>query len=696
MRFFLTVAAVSLSLTACVSMTDASDDPNIWLEDVHGEKALAWVNAENDKTLKRLTGDRRYAEYRREALKIFTARDRIPMPAFRAGGIDNLWQDATHPHGVWRATTLASYRTGAPRWTTVLDFDALSRLEKRNWFFKGASCLPREERLCLVRLSDGGGDAVEVREFDARARQFVKGGFQLGRAKQSVEFVDADTILVSRALNDSETTESGYPAVVRELKRGQKIEDARIVFRAERKDTMVSTTVLRKEDGSVAARLAERRVGFFDVELYLIDGPAPVKVGLPTFASLRGFVNGRMIFTVQDKWKSFAQGALVAIDLEGLRKAPDRPELVAELVMQPASSQTIDSVEVTRDTVVVQMLDNVKGAVEVYRRGEKGWSGQRLSLPENSSLTVRAAQESGSLLFITSDSFLEPTRLWSVDVARGKPQLVASLPPKFKASGHSVAQHWATSKDGTKIPYFLVMPKRAKADGSTPTLLFGYGGFQLSKPPVYLPEMGKLWLERGGAYVIANIRGGGEFGPAWHQSALRENRQRAFDDFAAVGEDLIARKVTSPRRLGIYGRSNGGVLTTVSMTQRPDLFNAVVVESPLIDMLRYHKLSAGASWVAEYGNPDVAGDRAFISAYSGYQKLKAGVTYPEPYVTTNTEDDRVHPGHARKFAARLSQLGAPYLYFENTFGGHSNDADPALNAERWARHYVYLSQKLMD
>jgi prolyl oligopeptidase len=450
---------------------------------------------------------------------------------------------------------------------------------------------------------------------------FVKGGFQLARAKQSVDFVDADTVLVSRALNDSEATESGYPAVVRELKRGQKIEDAKIVFRADRKDTMVSTDVLRNRDGSVAARVAERRVGFFDVELYLIDGPKPVRVALPTFASLRGFVDGQMIFTVQDKWKGFQQGALVAVDLEGARKAPDRPETVATLVMQPSSSQTIDSVEVTRDTVVVQMLDNVKGAIEVYKRDAGGWKGQRLALPENSSLTVRAAQESGSLLFVTSESFLEPTRLWSIDVAKGKPALVTSLPAKFRAGGHVVSQHWATSKDGTKVPYFLVMPKGVKMDGSTPTLLFGYGGFQLSKPPVYLPEMGKLWLERGGAYVIANIRGGGEFGPAWHKSALRENRQRAFDDFAAVGEDLIARKVTSPKRLGIYGRSNGGVLTTVSMTQRPDLFNAVVVESPLIDMLRYHKLSAGASWVAEYGNPDDAGDRSFISAYSGYQKL---------------------------------------------------------------------------
>jgi prolyl oligopeptidase len=299
-------------------------------------------------------------------------------------------------------------------------------------------------------------------------------------------------------------------------------------------------------------------------------------------------------------------------------------------------------------------------------------------------------------MFFTSEGFLNPTTLWWADAATAKAAAIRALPARFEAATHTVEQNWATSRDGTKIPYFLVRPKKMKTDGSTPTILYGYGGFQISKPPAYIPEMGKLWLERGGAFVIANIRGGGEFGPAWHQSALRENRQRAFDDFAAVAEDLIARKVTSPRRLGIYGRSNGGVLTTVSMTQRPDLFNAVVVESPLVDMLRYHKLSAGASWVSEYGNPDVAGDRAFIASYSGYQKLKAGVKYPEPYVTTNTEDDRVHPGHARKFSAKLAELGSPYIYYENTFGGHSNDADPAMNADRWAKHYIYLTQKLMD
>jgi prolyl oligopeptidase len=294
------------------------------------------------------------------------------------------------------------------------------------------------------------------------------------------------------------------------------------------------------------------------------------------------------------------------------------------------------------------------------------------------------------------EGFLDPTALWLASAASGEAAEVKTLPARFDASKDMVEQFWATSSDGTKIPYFLVRPKAAKLDGSLPTVMYGYGGFELAKPPVYLPEMGKLWLERGGAYVIANIRGGGEFGPAWHEAVLRDKRQLAFDDFAAVAKDMFARKITSPRRLGIYGRSNGGVLTTVSMTQHPELWKAIVIESPLIDMLRYNHLSAGASWVGEYGDPDVPADRAFIAKYSAYQNLKPGVRYPEVYITTNTHDDRVHPGHARKFAAKLESMGIPYLYYEQTYGGHANDADPELNARRWARHYVYLSQKLMD
>ncbi len=687
MRFLLLLAAFGLA--SCASVKAEGDDPYLWLEDVHGARALEWVKAENAKSAARLDGDKRFAAYRSDALAILTAKDRLAYPDFRADGVDSIWQDDTHPHGLWREATTASYRAGKARWQTVLDLDALSKSEGKNWFWKGADCLAPADRFCLLSLSDGGGDAVEIREFDATSKTFVKDGFHLDRAKQNVEWVDRDTLLVARPTSDADTTESGYAFTIKEQKRGQAWADAKEVFRGERKDTLVAPRVLRDADGKVAAIIAERRVGFFEAEFYLLDGSQKRQLNVPQRSTVRGLVDGQLVFSLQEKFGKFETGALIALDLANVASEP-------VLIMQPSASQTIDGVYITRNHVVVQLLDNVKGAIEVYARDAGAWHGKRLNLPKDSQLIVRASQKSGSLLFLTSESFLEPTKLWWADAATQKVGAIRALPARFNAATHVVEQDWAISRDGTKIPYFLVRPKKMKADGSTATLLYGYGGFLVSKPPVYLPEMGKLWLEHGGAYVIANIRGGGEFGPAWHQSALREHRQRAFDDFAAVAEDLIAKKVTSPRHLGIYGRSNGGVLMTVEMTQRPDLFNAVVVESPLVDMLRYHKLSAGASWVSEYGNPDVPGDRAFIAEYSAYQKLKPGTKYPEPYITTNTEDDRVHPGHARKYAAKLSELGVPYVYYENTFGGHSNDADPAMNAARWAKHYIYLTQNLMD
>jgi prolyl oligopeptidase len=696
MRSLLLLCAAVFSAS---SVMTSDDDPFLWLEDVHGAKALEWVKTQNQRSAGKLEADPRYEVYKREALAIFTAKDRISLPELRADGVDNTWQDDAHPHGLWRHASLKSYRAGKAKWETLLDLDKLSKDEGKNWFWKGVECLAPEDRYCLVRLSDGGGDAVEIREFDTQAKSFIAAGFHIDRAKQNVDWVDKDTLIVGRPWTADEATESGYAFTLKLVKRGQPISQAKEVYRGAKSDTLIEPRVLRDPDGKVRAAVALRRVGFFETEFHLLDlagGAAPVKLPLPLRASLRTFVDGQMVFTLQEKWESFEEGALIAVDLDAVAKDPTQTAAATKLVFQPGERQTIDAVEATRDRVVVQMLDDVKGAIEVFARKGDAWSGKKLALPKGSSLVVRAAQKSGSLVFVTSESFLEPTKLWAADVARAGVTQVAALPGRFKTATHVVEQHWAESLDGTKIPYFLVRPKKMKADGSTPTLLYGYGGFLISKPPVYLPEMGKLWLERGGAYVIANIRGGGEFGPAWHQSALRENRQRAFDDFASVAEDLIKRKVTSPRHLGIYGRSNGGVLTTVLMTQHPELFNAIVVESPLVDMLRYNKLSAGASWVAEYGNPDVADDRVFIVKYSAYQKVHEGGKYPEPYITTNTEDDRVHPGHARKFAAKLAAFGAPYIYYENTFGGHANDADPELNAQRWARHYVYLAQKLMD
>jgi prolyl oligopeptidase len=669
-------------------------DPFAWLEDIHGARALAWVARQNARTAAVLETDPRYDTFHQQALDILTAEDRIPDPDFLGEDIENFWQDATHVKGVWRRTTPASYASETPAWETLLDLDALSKAEAKNWIFKGDQCLAPADRLCLVRLSDGGGDAVEIREYDTQAKAFVPGGFHFDIGKQDVAWVDADNLLVARDWGPGTMTQSGYPFVIKRLGRGQSPADAVEIYRGAPEDVGASPRVYRDADGKVAVVVLERHVAFFETDYVILgaDG-ATHPLDLPKKSELQGYLAGRLIVSLNEDWAAgpahpaFTAGSLIALDPQSG---------AASLIVQPTATQTIDTVAVTRSRVLVKLLDNVSGALDVYAPEGGGWTRRRLALPTGSALEITAADHGSDRAYVSAESFLEPTTLWAVDAAAGTVTKVKSLAPRFDASRDVTEQHFAVSTDGTRVPYFLVRPKAMKLDGSTPTLMFGYGGFQVSETPTYHPELGKLWFERGGAYVLANIRGGGEFGPAWHEAARRENRQRAFDDFAAVARDLIARKITSPRRLGIYGRSNGGVLTSVSITQHPELFNAAVIESPLIDMLRYNHLSAGASWVAEYGDPDVPADRAFIAAYSAYTQLKPGVKYPEPYITTNTEDDRVHPGHARKFAAEFEALGLPYLYYENTFGGHANNADPELNARRWARHYVYLARKLMD
>ncbi len=698
MRTISALAAATLIVAATTAQAQAPHDPFTWLEDIHGARALDWVKGQNAKTAARLEVDPRFEPYRLEALAIFTAKDRIPYPTFRAGGVDNVWQDKDHAHGVWRHASLQSYRTHDPQWGTLLDLDALSKAEGKSWFWKGAECLRPQERYCLINLSNGGGDAVEVREFDRQTKQFVApnaGGFRFAPGKQRVDWLDKDTLLVAREWGPGTMTTSGYAYVLKTVRRGEPLSAARTVFQGRPSDGGgVEFDVLRDPGGAVRGVILQRLISDYDVEYSLLTPQGPVHIDLPRKSRSQGFVDGQLVFTIQEDWRGFKAGALLAYDLDALKAAPTTAK--ATLILQPGSQETIDGVEVGRDRLIVQRLADVTGRIDVYRRDGGAWAKSTLDLPKNSALTVRAASQTSDDVFIVSEGFLDPTSLWFADTASGAVEKIKSLPARFDGSKDVVEQHWATSKDGTKIPYFLVRPLDMKDDGSTPTQMFGYGGFLISETPAYKPEMGKLWLEKGGAYVLANIRGGGEFGPAWHDAALREHRQRAFDDFAAVAEDLFARKVTSPRRLGIYGRSNGGVLTSVSMTQHPNYWNAIVIESPLVDMLRYSHLSAGASWIGEYGDPDIPADRTFIAKYSGYQHVIPGVKYPEVYITTNTEDDRVHPGHARKLAAKLESLGDPVLYYENTFGGHANDADPELNARRWARHYVYLAQKLID
>ncbi len=696
--------ALPLALAATLALTGLSlpvahaqgpiavgePDPFQWLEDIDSPRSMAWVEGQNARTHKRLEDDPRYEVFRKEALAIFTAKDRIAMPRFRAGGIDNFWQDAAHVHGIWRHTSEASYRTANPKWETLLDLDALSKAEGKNWIWKGANCLKPAQTLCLVHLSNGGSDAVEDREFDTAAGKFVEGGFRFPNGKQNISWIDHDTLIASREWAPGEVTKSGYPFVVKIVKRGA---EPREVFRGEKTDVQDGGFALEGAKGQTDGVMISHGLTFYERQFNLLTDKGLAGIPLPRKVEFNTYVDGQLVFTVKEAWKTFGAGAVISYDLADLKKDPANAK--AQLVFMPTSHEAVERVSSSKDRLVIVLLQDVKGGVDIYDHKAGVWLPRGLKLPTNANINLVSASDDSNQFFFTVEGFLDPTSLWLAD-AEGAVAKVKTLPAQFDAAKDVVEQHFATSTDGTKIPYFVVHPKGMKLDGATPTQMFGYGGFELSEPPAYIPQMGKLWLERGGAYVIANIRGGGEFGPAWHEAALREHRQRAFDDFASVARDLIARKITSPRHLGIYARSNGGILTTVSMTQHPELFNAVVVESPLIDMLRYNHLSAGASWMAEYGDPDVPADRAFIAKYSAYQNLKPGVKYPEPYITTNTRDDRVHPGHPRKFAAMMEKMGLPYLYYEQTFGGHANDADPELNARRWARHYVYLTQKLMD
>ena len=688
----------------------AADD-FLWLEDVMGSRSLDWVKEQNARTEGVLKADARYEPFRKEALAILTAQDRIPAPGFGANGIQNFWQDAKNVRGVWRQTTLESYRSDKPKWSTILDVDALAKREKANWIYKGADCLPPDETLCLVNLSDGGKDAVVVREFDVAKKAFVAKGFNIPEGKHRIEWFDKDTLLVATDFGPESLTESGYPFIIKSLKRGQKLADAKEIYRGSAKDGGygVSPSVMHDSAGAVLATLATRPLDTFRQEVYDISSGKPQKLNLPERSTLRGMlgrVGGpppRLVFTIEENWRindqDFKAGTLMSVPMRMLLPPPPGVGIVLTKgdlsILEPTPRQSVEDVDVFDERIFATLYDNVRGRVSVFTdKGEfGGWQQNPLQAPENVAIHLGSSSRKQEKAFYTYEGFLTPPTLNLANVAALTSDRVKEAPAKFDASNDLVEQFEAISRDGTKIPYFVVHPK-GELTGKTATMMFGYGGFQVSYPPVYKPELGKIWLERGGAYVIANIRGGGEFGPAWHQAALKGNRQRAFDDFAAVAADLAARRITSAKNLGIYGRSNGGVLTSVTLTQHPELIGGAVIESPLVDMLRYHELPPGASWMGEYGDPRIAEEAKWIAAYSGYQNVQPDAKYPEVYVTTNTRDDRVHPGHARKFAARLQATGHPVLYYEETNGGHSNDSDPLLNSQRWARHYVYLARSL--
>ena len=694
--------AAALLFITHPAMSD--DDPWLWLEDVQGERALAWVRERNAETLAELQARPDFAPTRERLLGILNAKDRIPAVQRIGDRLYNLWQDETHKRGLWRRTTLAEYRKAAPAWETVLDLDALGAAEGENWVWAGVNCLGPAWRRCLVSLSRGGADATVVREFDLVDKRFVAGGFALPEAKTDVAWIDPDQLYVGTDFGPGSMTDSGYPRVIKRWRRGTPLAEAVTVFEGEKQDVAVDVSV-DHTPGFERTTLV-RMLDFYRQQVMLLqpDGrwqPLPVpeqaRIAFMHSAGVRG---DTLLIELRSDWKvggtRHPSGRLLAIDarafLAGGREF--------QVLFEPGPTRSLAGFTFTRRHVLLNVLDNVSGRLEEWRRGGDGRFVRRaIDAPAPGSFSIaplndplRRDDPLAEQYLLSYTGFLTPDTLWLARTGHDRRATLKTLPAAFDAAGLQAGQRFATSRDGTRVPYFVIGPRGEARP--RPTLLYGYGGFRIALNPRYMRPVGAAWLERGGVFVLANIRGGGEFGPRWHQAAIREHKQRSYDDFIAVAEDLVRRKITSPRHLGIEGGSNGGLLVGAVMAQRPELFNAVVCQVPLLDMKRFHKLLAGASWMAEYGNPDKPEDWAVISRYSPYQNLKPGVRYPRALIATSTRDDRVHPGHARKMVARLREYGHPVLYYENIEGGHGGAADNEQRATLQAIEFTYLWQRL--
>ena len=680
------LARVGVAVAFLGGSTDA--DPYLWLEDVGGDEALAWVRERNDATRDAFAEDPAFDPLQRRLLGIFDADDRIPH-VYKAGEwYYNLWKDEANPRGLWRRTTLEEYRKPDPAWEVVLDIDALGRDEGENWVYGGASILVPTYDRCLLRLSRGGADAVVVREFDLVTRAFVEDGFSLPESKGSAAWAGPDEIFVATDFGAGTMTDSGYPRVVKLWRRGQPLEKAATVFEGESSD--VSVGAYAELSPGFEMQFVYRGRDFYNSDHFIRRGEQLIPLEIPSDAGY-AVHRGRLYVTTRSDWATeactFTTGSLIALELDRFL-AGGRGFAV---LFEPGEGTALSGYSLTRHHVLINILDNVRNRIEVATPGPEGWTTAPLPGVDPAGFQTLKADavdpDGDDRFFLTTTDYLTPSTLALASVGED-PVVLKRAPGKFDAAGLSVAQHWTASADGTRIPYFQV--SRDDTNEPRPTLLYGYGGFRIPLVPGYSAGTGAAWLERGGVYVVANIRGGGEFGPDWHQAALKADRPRAYEDFIAVAEDLVRRGVTTPKQLGAMGGSNGGLLVGNVLTMRPDLFGAIVAQVPLFDMRRYHELLAGASWMAEYGDPDDPDEWAFIEGFSPYHNVTKDVSYPRLLVTTSTRDDRVHPGHARKMVARMREMGHDVLYYENVEGGHAGAADNAQRAYMWTLAYRFL------
>jgi prolyl oligopeptidase len=685
------LSALLLLVSAHDVRSQEEADAYLWLEEVEGQKALNWARKTSESTLAVLKAQPAFEKIYQKALEVLNSDKRIAYPQFRGEYLYNFWKDDKYERGIWRRTRLKEYVKPSPEWEILLDIDRLCHDESEPWVYKGAAGLYPDYLRYVVFLSRGGGDARVGREFDANSKQFVKEGFNLPEAKCYLSWKDPNTVYVGTDFGEGSLTESGYPRIAKKWKRGTPLSQAQTIFEGETTDVSAGCYVINTPERQY--EVIHRGMTFYTSHVYVIEDGQPVRLEIPEDANFGGFFKNQMLVRLKSDWtkgqRSYRQGSLISIDYDKYLQG-DRTFTV---VVEPNERSNIISVSNTRNLLLVGMLNNVRTELYKYQFESGGWEREKVDVPEVGTLYVAAADEQSNQYFVSYEGFLTPTSLYYVADGQNM-QKVKSLPDFFDANGLEVKQLEAFSKDGTRVPYFLVQPKEMNTDGSNPTLLYGYGGFESVQIPYYSGVLGTAWLENGGLYAVANIRGGGEFGPKWHQAALKENRQRAYDDFIAVAEDLIKRKITSPRHLGIMGRSNGGLLVGAVFTQRPELFNAVVCQVPLLDMRRYNKLLAGASWMAEYGNPDIPEEWAYIKKYSPYHNLFPDKKYPQVFFYTSTRDDRVHPGHARKMVAKMEGMGHKVYYYENMEGGHAGAVTNRQRALKTALSYTYLWMQL--
>ena len=698
-RRLLTLALSALALSAPVR---AADDPYQWLEDIDGARSMAWVTQHNEATATRLDALPRYPGLYKDAMAALDAESRVPDVRQHGRWLYDLWQDAAHPRGIWRRATLAEFRKAKPRWETLLDIDALSKQEGTAYAFAGARFRDPDNRRALVELAPGGGDAAEVREFDIDRKAFVADGFRLAVAKSAVTWRDADSLYVATDFGPDSLTRSGYPRIVKVWRRGTPLSAAAPLYEA-KADSMSAAVRRIDVPGGTGFDILTDQVSFWAGERSLLVDGKPVPLHLPPTARLAGGYQGRLVVWLKEDWhvddRTWPAGAVLLASpamLEG--NGGD-----VEPVFLPDGHAIVQEVDATRAGLLLTLLDNVRGRLVRVTRNARGWHRAAVPFPDNGSIKVVSVDDDSGDALVQYESFLTPPSLWHVPAGAGKPSRLKSEAATFDGSRFQVTQNWTTSADGTRVPYFVVGAKTMKLDGTNPVWMFSYGGFEESLVPTYSGSYedlhgayGKMWLERGGVFVLANIRGGGEFGPAWHTSALKADHVKAFEDFEAVAADLATRRISSPRHIGIEGRSNGGLLVSSTLLRHPELYGAVVCGNPLTDMQRFNKLLAGASWEGEYGNPDVPADWAFISQYSPYQQLQPNLHLPPVMFYSTTRDDRVHPAHARKMAAKMEADGYEVEYFENVEGGHHGPVVTTQLATRIARTFAFLWEHVGD